>query len=396
VEAEVLGVSPNHGKRIAVLIAAMGRHLGMDETALAEVTACGLLHDNALTEYKLLERHGSKQKPAWSLHCEYGERNIGNLPFRTGVEGFILYHHERADGRGPFGKKEGEYPLGAQLIAVADMLDSQWHLQKVETDRLPELREKIAEGRGLRFTGEAAGAMLAVLDEPMLLSLRDDRIFAAAEETAPPWTVESDSGALISAAELIAHIIDYKSAFTRVHTSAIANRAWIMAGYYGYDDALKHRLYLAAALHDIGKLAIPPEVLEKPDRLDEREFEIIKGHVSHTWELLSGAPGLGAVREWAASHHEKLDGSGYPAGLTAEDLDFNSRLIACIDVYQAISEKRPYHEERSHGDTMRILREMAGNNLIDGKIVADLDSVMAEYSGRELPPPVYRGTPAKD
>jgi HD-GYP domain-containing protein (c-di-GMP phosphodiesterase class II) len=395
VEAEVLGVSPNHGKRIAVLAAAMGRHLGMDDAVLSDVITCGFLHDNALTEYKLLERQGAKEKPSWGLHCEYGERNVRGLPFRTGAEGFIRYHHERADGKGPFGRREGEYPLGAQLVAIADMLDSQWHLQQAAVERLPELREKIAEGRGTRFTGEAAGAMLAVLDEPMLLSLRDDRVFAAAEAAVPPWPVEAGSGALIPAAELAAHVIDYKSAFTKTHTTAIADRAWIMASHYGCDDAMKDQLYLAAALHDIGKLAIPPEVLEKPGRLDEREFGIIKRHVSHTAELLEGLSSLDAVRRWAVNHHEKLDGSGYPAGLKAEELDFNSRLIACIDIYQAISEKRPYHPERSHGETMRILYKMAEHNTIDGNIVADLDAVMAGYSGRELPSPARHDGPAK-
>jgi HD-GYP domain-containing protein (c-di-GMP phosphodiesterase class II) len=394
VETEVLGVSPNHGKRIAVLVAAMGRYLGMDEAVLSDVITCGLLHDNALTEYRLLERQGAKQKPSWGLHCEYGERNVGGLPFKTGVKGVILYHHERADGKGPFGRREGEYPLGAALVAAADMLDSQWHFQKVEAGRLPELRGKIAEGKGTRFTGTAAGAMLAVLDEPMLRSLRDDRIFAAARDATPPWPVEFGGGTLIPAAELAAHVIDYKSAFTRVHTTAIANRAWFMACRYGYDDAAKNQLYLAAALHDIGKLAVPPEVLEKPGRLDDREFEIIKGHVSRTAELLEGVPSLDDVRRWAVNHHEKLDGMGYPAGLKAEDLDFNSRLIACIDLYQAISEKRPYHEERSHGETMRILYEMAERGAIDGNIVADMDVMMAEYPGGELPSPAYR--PAKD
>ncbi|MDR1143634.1 MAG: phosphohydrolase, partial [Spirochaetaceae bacterium] len=97
--------------------------------------------------------------------------------------------------------------------------------------------------------------------------------------------------------------------------------------------------------------------------------------------------GFGHICGWAANHHEKLDGSGYPFGKKAEDLDFNSRLIACIDIYQAVSEERPYHPGRNHAETMKVLYDMAERGKIDGGIVRDLDAVLAEYDGRDVPLP---------
>jgi HD-GYP domain-containing protein (c-di-GMP phosphodiesterase class II) len=147
---------------------------------------------------------------------------------------------------------------------------------------------------------------------------------------------------------------------------------------------------LAAAFHDLGKLAVPPEVLEKPGKLNQEEFEIIKTHITHTRRMLGGLtafPGMGDLVEWAANHHEKLDGGGYPLGKAGEKLDFNSRLMACIDVYQAVSEERPYHPRRSHGETMPILFNMAERGGLDRKIVEDMDRVMAPYSGRDLEQP---------
>ena len=192
--------------------------------------------------------------------------------------------------------------------------------------------------------------------------------------------MELDDPEMIPIAELIAHIIDYKSNFTRLHTQQIANRAWIMAEHYGYTMTEKIQLYLAAALHDLGKLAVPSEVLEKPGKLDVQEFEIIKTHITCTRSLLGAVDGLGPITEWASNHHEKLDGSGYPLKKTAADLDFNSRLMACIDIYQAVSEERPYHPRRTHAETMAVLDSMAVKGGIDPHIVKDMDEVMAPHS----------------
>ena len=162
-----------------------------------------------------------------------------------------------------------------------------------------------------------------------------------------------------------------------------------MAEYYGYDAAQKNQLFLAAALHDLGKLAVPSEVLEKPGKLTHEEFKIIKTHIVQTRNLLSGQSGLelGDMVEWAANHHEKLDGSGYPLGKRDAELDFNSRLMACIDIYQAVSEERPYHPRRSHAETMPVLRGIAEKGGVDPAIVADLDTAMAAYSDRDVPAP---------
>jgi HD-GYP domain-containing protein (c-di-GMP phosphodiesterase class II) len=185
----------------------------------------------------------------------------------------------------------------------------------------------------------------------------------------------------------ITRIIDYKSLFTRRHSTQIANKAWLMGGYYGYNSSLRAELYLAAALHDLGKLSTPVGILEKPGQLDKNEFRIIQNHVRLTYELLKDISGFERICAWASNHHEKLDGSGYPWGKKAEEQDFNSRLMTCIDIYQAVSEERPYHPGRNHRDTMDILYGMADKGFIDGGIAKDLDTVLAKYDGGNVDPP---------
>jgi HD-GYP domain-containing protein (c-di-GMP phosphodiesterase class II) len=389
VESGLLGASSNHGKRIAVLCSLMGRELGMDEEAIKAVTTCALFHDNALTEYILYQQEHGDQEANFKLHCEYGQRNVEALPFKSDVKGFVLYHHEQADGGGPFGKREGEFPLGAELIAIADMIDVEHHLQRVSLEDMPALRNEIAVQSGKRYTKTAADAMLAVLTPDVLYSLCDENIGETVAKSIPPWHVDVGDKALMRLAGLVARIIDHKSVFTRKHTVQIANRAWLMGGYYGFDSILQAKVYLAASLHDIGKLATPNEILDKSGKLTNDEFNIIKAHVKDTHEFLKGITGFEDICRWASSHHEKINGTGYCFGKNAEELDFVSRLLACTDIYQAVCEERPYHPRRSHEETMPILREMAEKGFIDGAVVEDFDIVMATYSNKDVPSPIY-------
>ncbi|MDR2768602.1 MAG: HD domain-containing protein [Treponema sp.] len=387
VEGELLGASTHHGKRVAVLCAAMGRGLGMDEVSVSSLVTCALLHDNALTEYILSEREGGFHDPAMKTHCEIGQRNADTLGFPTDISGFVLYHHECASGTGAFGKKEGEYPVEAALIQIADSLDVTRHLQRVSLQELPAIRAQIEEMGGIFYTRGASQALLKTLDEKTLLSLRDEHIAATIELAIPHWPVDMEDHSIQNLAGFVTRIIDYKSEFTKRHSAQIANKAYLLSEYYGYNKTLRAQVYLAAALHDIGKLAIPSAILEKPGRLDDDEFTIIKSHAYKTWELLKDIAGFEDICAWASNHHEKLDGTGYPFGKKASELDFISRLIACIDIYQAVSEDRPYHGRRSHRDSINILLEMAGAGVVDKSIVQDLDKVLSDFSCQDVPPP---------
>jgi HD-GYP domain-containing protein (c-di-GMP phosphodiesterase class II) len=387
VEGDLLGASTNHGKRIAVLCAKMGKALGKNPQEITALAICALLHDNALTEYILSEQINGNHDPSMKKHCEFGQRNVDALCLKTNVKNFILYHHERADGMGPFGIREGEGPLEAELITIADSIDVAYHLQRLEPEELPVIRNIIAKETGKHYSKTAAETMLEVLDWPAILTLKDNVIKQTASQVLPPWTIDIQTETVFGFAGFVARIIDYKSVFTRKHSTQIANKAWFMGKHYQYEPQELAELYLAASLHDLGKLAVPSDILEKPGKLSCEEFEIIKEHVYLTWKLLNDIEGFETICQWTSNHHEKIDGSGYSFGKEASELDFNSRLLACLDLYQAISEERPYHPVRNHGDTMQILYEMADMGKIDSDIVKDVDVCFAPYDCKDMPPP---------
>ncbi|MCL2294315.1 MAG: HD domain-containing protein [Spirochaetes bacterium] len=388
IEEEQIGVSERHSMRVAALCAVMGKRLGYDDDTLSALATCALFHDNALTEYHLSEKEIASNGRNMILHCEKGQSNVSWLPFKADASGFILYHHERENGEGPFRKRAGEFPFEAALLAAADSVDVLFRLQHIRSNELSTVRDKIAAQAGQHSTRAAIDTLLEILDTEMLESLRDENINQTLDRILPPWEIDFCEHTIMDIAGFISHIVDFKSTFTRKHTSQIANRSWVMTGHYGYSQEEQAAVYLAASLHDIGKIATPIEILEKPGKLDKDEFQIIKDHVRNTHDWLCDIPGLDQVKNWAADHHEKLDGTGYSFGKKGNEIDFNARLITCLDIYQAVSEPRPYHGARSHTDTMPILYNMADKGYIDTKIVKDLDEVMGQYSLQDVPSPL--------
>ena len=327
IEAQVIGITSGHCRRIAAICNGMGSALGMSHDERITLSVSALLHDSALTEWIMSGDEAAE-------HCIMGQHNLDTLPLPTDATDFVKYHHERADGSGMFGMKD--IPLCAEIISVADAFDA--------GIPLGGFSPKLIEAVHVQYS-----------NEPL-----------------PEWHLHGRDAMKLG--DIIARVIDYKSKFTRRHTLGIAEKARTMADFYRYDEETTAKLYLAACLHDVGKLFTPTEILEKPERLTNDEFITIKNHVYKTHEMLEGIDP--DIRSWAAGHHEKLNGMGYPFGLDGDKLDFNSRLLACVDIYQAVSEERPYHPARSHKDTIEILSNMANNGFIDINITRDIDMAL--------------------
>jgi HD-GYP domain-containing protein (c-di-GMP phosphodiesterase class II) len=130
-------------------------------------------------------------------------------------------------------------------------------------------------------------------------------------------------------------------------------------------------------MHDIGKLAVPNKILEKPGPLTADEYFIMKRHTYLTRIMTSFTEGFSDISAWAWMHHENLDGTGYPCGITGEEMPFESQILAVLDKYQALTEDRPYRGSLSHVKALSILRDLAKHGKINGAIVEDVDSVFS-------------------
>lgn len=376
VEAEFIGVHTHHSARVAYICIKIGQAYGLKPDALLHLAAAAVLHDNALTEYVSMQQeteklHGKRLELSWSgpkalqPHCRMGERNVRILPFYKNIENAIYYHHENADGSGAFGKKAGQTPLFAQWIHFADQLDNRFPMDFVDEDKYKEICQFAARNSGHLFSPELVQTFLQLFTKPIGTLLKGDQVRLLLREVLPVTAFEYSEPDMEALAAVFAQIIDYKSHFTCTHSQGIARKAHVLGDFLGETPAMCTRLYLAGALHDIGKLTIPNAILEKPGKLTPEEFAVMKTHAMATWNILRRLEGMEDVARWASLHHEKLNGTGYPFGKTGASLNRYDRLLACVDIYQALVEPRPYKAGMSHAKTMTIMRQMVQQSFID-------------------------------
>lgn len=386
VEGELLKTSPHHGKRVAIISNRLAAYMGFDEKTLYSLTQAAVMHDCALSEY--LNDEFSEKGPVieelnMKSHCIAGEKILLKLPFYKKIMGTVLYHHERSDGNGAIGKSSDEVPLTAQLVHIGDMVDVNFSLYTMDQEKYSRLIEWIQKQAGIAFSKECAEAFLNSISYDFLASITGNRCISILEGLLPDVSTEVSTEALKKMASVFADITDYKSNFTWRHSQGIAEKAERMGHFYGYSEELCDKLFIAGALHDIGKLMISNDILEKPGKLNSDEYKEIQNHAMGTYQLLHNIGGLEDITRWASLHHEKLDGSGYPFGLKADALGKNERLMACIDIYQALVEERPYKAGLSHQEAITILRKMGKQGQLDGSIIEDIDQCFMSDAQKE-------------
>ena len=391
IEHEFSGATAEHGKRVAWLSMKMAEGMGLSEEQLVDFIGCAVLHDNAVIEYLQEEKKrqivsaGSRDGDDTGIsylagHAIIGERNAALLPFRTGVKNVILWHHENADGSGALGLRQDQTDFRSEFIHVADAVDILYDLKNAEPAGFEEIRKFVAGEAGHLFSDRAAAQFQKIAFEDILdLQAKGPEVLLK-ERLPAIWHDYSDEE-IKAIAEFFAKIVDYKSPFTTAHSLGVAGKAKTMAEYYGWDADKTIRYYLAGAMHDIGKVVIGNEILEKPGKLDQWEYSVMKDHARASLQILGDIEGFEDITAWAANHHEKLDGSGYSRGLDASQLSFEERLMACIDIYQALTEDRPYKSGMSHAKTIAIMNSMVEEGKIDGAITMDIDTVFGNRNG---------------
>ncbi|MCB1218965.1 HD-GYP domain-containing protein, partial [bacterium] len=164
-------------------------------------------------------------------------------------------------------------------------------------------------------------------------------------------------------ADGFAQVIDAKSPFTSGHSKRVALVTELIATEMGMSPARTRALVRSALLHDIGKLGVSTRILDKPGRLDESEWRAIQRHPELGAGILSRIDAFRGAAEVAANHHEKLDGSGYPLGLDARDLNLETRIVTVADIFDALTAERPYRPAMSTAEALAIMRRDVGARL---------------------------------
>ncbi len=163
--------------------------------------------------------------------------------------------------------------------------------------------------------------------------------------------------------EAFAKVIDMKDTYTNGHSSRVAQYTAMLAEELGYDKETVEKYYRIALLHDIGKIGVPPEVLNKNGKLTDEEYEIIKSHTSQGYEALKNISIMPELYIGAQSHHERPDGRGYPNHLKGDEIPPVASIIAVADCFDAMYSNRPYRSRMNFDKVVSIIREVSGTQL---------------------------------
>ncbi len=321
-----------------------------------------------------LNQHATSEEMI-TLRCERGASIVQKLGLAPETAQAIHALDEHWDGSGYPNRLKGHaIPRLARILAVAQ------HLDIFATERGRTEAMKVLVERSGRWFDPELVRLTCDLDRMDLLwndcgpadSTAVARQMVLDLEPEHRDGVGSDEVDRIC--EAFADVVDAKSPFTYRHSIGVAEVATALAGALRLAPERKQMVRRAALLHDLGKLAVPNTILDKNSTLTTEEWETVVQHPRLTREILSRIDSFDELAEIAGSHHEKLDGSGYPNSVDGSKLSLESRIVAVADVYQALTERRPYRKGMSHGEAMKVLYRLAGSKL-DPHCVAALSIV---------------------
>jgi HD-GYP domain-containing protein (c-di-GMP phosphodiesterase class II) len=311
------------------------------------------------------------RREIFEVRCERGADIARAIGMNEQTAQAVRSMDEHWDGGGlPDGLRGEGIPLLARVIGLAQVVEIYWGL-----DGRRAARDVAYDRSGRWFDPKLVRAFLAIDDEdPLWRDLESDdleRAIAAAEPE--ERVIPADEDRLDRIAHAFALVVDAKSSFTFKHSERVASVAAAIGARLGFSDREQLRLRHSGLLHDIGKLAVPNRILDKPAALTGDEWAVVKKHPHFSYEILSRVPVFSELAFDASAHHERLDGSGYFRGLTAGSMSMHARILATADVFDALSAERPYREAMPLDQVVSMLRAKAGKELCADSVGAVCD-----------------------
>lgn len=185
---------------------------------------------------------------------------------------------------------------------------------------------------------------------------------------------------VLEISQIVSQIIDFRNHFTATHSMGIATVSSKLAEDFSFSDEEVKIMEIAGYFHDIGKMIIPRKILNKKITLTKSEWGLMKTHTYYSYHVLDNIKALPNIKEWAAFHHETLDGKGYPFGIDKEKLSIGARILSVADIFTAISEDRPYRSGFEKEKVIEILKEEVDNKALDEEVVNKLINNYDKYN----------------
>jgi putative nucleotidyltransferase with HDIG domain len=311
--------------------------------------------------------------------CERGADIARMLGFPEQTAHAIRALDEHWDGAGqPYALKGDAIPLLARILGLAQTFEVFLTTHGIDT-----AFDMAVARRGRWFDPVMVEALLALRGDQKFWNslLTGDTLAQIARVEPADETQMVDDDRLDLVAEAFALVIDAKSPWTFRHSKGVADFSVSIARAIGYSETQLRDVRRAALLHDIGKLGVSSLILDKPDKLTDTEFAIMRRHPLDTRAILSRTGCFSHLADAASSHHERLDGRGYDRGVANPDLPMLARILSAADICDALSASRPYREGMPPERVLAIMKREVGA-AIDPDCLAALEGVLEAAPGR--------------
>ncbi|MDD2472324.1 MAG: HD domain-containing protein [Dehalococcoidales bacterium] len=373
-----------HHAQVAFIAGNLAEEMGMDASAVKQLVLAGALHDIGATSLPDRTNFLEFELNAPHRHAFMGSRLLDGFQPTAELSNLIRYHHvEWNQGKGAF-FKDNPVPAGSHILHLADRVAVQIDKKQPVLGQVENILKRINQFSGSKFNPEMVEALFHLSKkESFWLDLVSSKIPQQMESKFQFDTLNIDAGETLGLAEIFRKIIDYRSSFTANHSAGVAATSTALAKLAHFSEHECRMMYIAGLLHDLGKLAVPTEILEKEGKLTADDFAIMRSHTYHTYRALEPIKPLKTVNEWASFHHERLDGNGYPFHITGPQLSLGSRIMAVADVSTALLEDRPYRAGMAQDEATRILERMS-KDAIDGDIVNILKANFEEVNSQRI------------
>ncbi|MEC9490704.1 MAG: HD domain-containing phosphohydrolase [Halanaerobiales bacterium] len=370
----------DHSRRVAYIALEIGGLLELEAEELNQLVLAALVHDVGIVDYE----NKAKAKKVFQIdlelaesHCKLGSELIEKLTFMPDLADIIHYHHHKWNGKNFNLVRKSKIPLASRIIHLADRIESLIKPATFILNQVEGISREINAKSGSWFDPELVKIFSALAQkESFWLNLKVKEYNNILERWGQKTRTNINLSDLESLASIVAHLIDRVSPFTSRHSSGVATIAAMLTNDLGYSLEEQRAVRIAGLFHDLGKLIVPNEIIEKRGELTELEYRVVKQHTFYTYTLLDKIEGLGSIPQWAGFHHERLDGTGYPFRIQGKDLNMGSRIMAVSDVFQALTEDRPYRSAFSIAKAVEIIDEMQQELKLDADVISVLKNAV--------------------
>ena len=368
-------VSPvlaNHHKQVAYIAFNIAKEMDLPEEEQNELALAGAMHDIGGLSLNVRERlNFMREIEDPHQHSATGYMLLKAFKPFSNLAPIVRYHHMPwNEGRGSeFNGKE--VPMESHVLHLADRVAVLVNKEQEVLGQVKKICEAVKENSGKKFRPDLVDVFMALAQkEYFWLDVASSSVGSTLSGMLSKPTIQLDSDGLHNLAKLFAHVIDFRSKFTATHSLGVAASAELIAKFAGFSERECLMIKVAGYLHDLGKLAVPKEILEKPAKLTNDELNMMRHHPFHTYRILERLGELDTINAWGSFHHERLNGNGYPFHHKGHDLPIGSRIMAVADVFTAITEDRPYRKGMHSDKALQVMQDMATHSALDPDIVS--------------------------